>query len=177
VFSALSVHLIPILQHFGHPLATVVIMAAMIGPMQVLGRVGEMAFASRTRPQTVGKLCFAMLPGALLALLFFGSHQAAVALFCILYGLSNGILTIVRGTVPQALFGERNYGAISGALSGPSLLMKAAGPLAIAAVIQFNASPVLLFGLLFACAMASLLFYMMAVRTGSPAGPAASFSS
>ena len=176
VFSALSVHLIPILQHFGHPLATVVFMAAMIGPMQVLGRVGEMAFASRTRPQTVGKLCFAMLPGALLALLFFGSHQGAVALFCILYGLSNGILTIVRGTVPQALFGERNYGAISGALSGPSLLMKAAGPLAIAAVIQFNASPVLLFGLLFACAMASLLFYMMAVRTGSAAGPAASFS-
>jgi len=144
-------------------------MAAMIGPMQVLGRVGEMAFAARSRPQTVGKICFAMLPGALLALLFFGTHQFAVALFCILYGLSNGILTIVRGTVPQVLFGARNYGAISGALSGPSLLMKAAGPLAIAAVIQFNSSPAMLFGLLFACSLASLSFYLLAVRTDAGA--------
>lgn len=165
VFSALSVHLIPILQNFGHPVATVVFMAAMIGPMQVLGRLAEMAFASRSRPQTVGKICFAMLPGALLALLFFGRHQPAVALFCILYGLSNGILTIVRGTVPQVLFGPRNYGAISGALSGPSLLMKAAGPLAIAAVIQVDSSPTMLFGLLFVCSMSSLAFYLMAVRT------------
>ena len=169
VFSALSVHLIPILQGFGHPLATVVFMAAMIGPMQVLGRMGDMVFASRSHPQTVGKICFAMLPGALLALMFFGRQQGAVALFCILYGLSNGIITIVGGTVPQTLFGARHYGAIAGALSGPSLVMRAAGPLAIAAVIAYNPSPVLLFGLLFACSMSSLLFYLMAVRTAKPA--------
>lgn len=174
IFSALSVHLIPILQGFGHPIATVVVMAALIGPMQVAGRVGEMAFAGRSRPQTVGKVCFALLPGALLALLFFGAHQWAVALFCMLYGLSNGVLTIVRGTVPQVLFGARHYGAISGALSGPSLVMKAAGPLAIAAVLQFNSSPSMLFGLLFACSMASLMFYLLAVRAAPAALPVTS---
>ena len=42
IFSALSVHLIPILQRFGHPIATVVFMAALIGPMQVAGRIAEM---------------------------------------------------------------------------------------------------------------------------------------
>ncbi|UUZ56397.1 hypothetical protein LP419_15020 [Massilia sp. H-1] len=68
-----------------------------------------MALGDRVAPQTVGKLCFAALPGALLALLFFGRAQVAIALFCALYGLSNGILTIVRGTVPQLLFGARNY--------------------------------------------------------------------
>jgi MFS family permease len=164
IFSALSVHLIPILQNLGHSLATVVFMAALIGPMQVAGRIGEMAFANRISAQTVGKLTFALLPAALLALLFFGSHQWAMGLFCALYGLSNGILTIVRGTVPQAMFGTENYGAISGAMAGPSMLSKAAGPLAIAALIQFHPSPQLLFGLLFACAVASLLFYLMAVR-------------
>jgi MFS family permease len=165
IFSALSVHLIPILQRFGHPIASVVFMAALIGPMQVAGRIGEMAFARHTRPQTVGKLTFALLPGALLALMFFGRHQWAMALFCALYGLSNGILTIVRGTVPQAMFGTRNYGAISGAMAGPSMLSKAAGPLVIAAVIQYDSSPVVLFGLLFAFSVASLLFYLMAVRS------------
>jgi predicted MFS family arabinose efflux permease len=169
IFSALSVHLIPILQHFGHPIGTVVFMAALIGPMQVAARIVERAFAHRSRPQSVGKVAFGALPAALLALLFFGTHQSALALFCICYGASNGILTIVRGTIPQAMFGPRNYGAISGAMSGPAMLAKAAGPLAVAAVIEWNSSPTVLFGLLFAFSIASLLFYLLAVRSEAPA--------
>lgn len=165
IFSGLSVHLIPILHGFGHPMQTVVLMAALIGPLQVAGRIGEMALGDRVAPQTVGKLCFAALPGALLALLFFGRAQVAIALFCALYGLSNGILTIVRGTVPQLLFGARNYGAISGALAGPSLLAKAAGPLAIASVIGLHGGPQVLFGMLLAVSLASLALFIMAVRT------------
>ncbi|WP_426177806.1 MFS transporter [Massilia sp. TWR1-2-2] len=169
IFSALSVHLIPILQRLGHPLGTVVFMAALIGPMQVAARIVERAFAARSRPQTVGKVAFGALPAGLLALLFFGTHQTALALFCVCYGASNGILTIARGTVPQVLFGPRNYGAISGAMSAPAMLSKAAGPLAVAAVIEWNSSPAVLFGLLFAFAIASLLFYLMAVRSDVPA--------
>ena len=164
IFSALSVHLIPILQGYGHPVATVVLMAALIGPMQVAGRLAEMTIARRAHPATIGKTCFAILPAALLALLFFGQHQWAMALFCVLYGLANGILTIVRGTIPQLLFGARNYGAISGALAGPSLLAKAAGPLAVAAVIQVHSSPALLFGMLLAFSLASMAFFLYAVR-------------
>jgi hypothetical protein len=143
-------------------------MAALIGPMQVAGRIGEMALAGRSRPQDVGKVVFGMLPAALLALMFFGAHQSAIALFCVLYGLSNGILTILRGTIPQAMYGARNYGAISGAMAGPAMLSKAAGPLAVAAVIEWNSSPVVLFGMLLVFAMTSLLFYLMAMRAGSP---------
>jgi MFS family permease len=165
VLSALSVHLIPILQRFGHPVATVVFMAALIGPMQVAGRLAEMTIGRNLAPQSVGKAVFTVLPASLLALLFFGTERWALAVFCTLYGLSNGIITIVRGTVPQALFGSRNYGAISGAMAGPSMLSKAAGPLAVAALIQFNPSPVLLFGVLFTFALVSLLCYLMALRT------------
>ncbi|HEX8609779.1 MAG TPA: MFS transporter [Telluria sp.] len=167
IFSALSVHLIPILQSYGHALSNVVWMAALIGPMQVAGRLGEMRFARHARPQAVGMVCFAVLPAALLALLFWGRQQAAVALFCMLYGLSNGILTIVRGTVPQLLFGARNYGAISGALAGPALVSRAAGPIAIATLLQFNASPALLFSLLLVFSLASLVLYLLALRSGS----------
>jgi predicted MFS family arabinose efflux permease len=169
IFSALSVHLIPILQRLGHPIGTVVFMAALIGPMQVAARIVERAFAGRSRPQTVGTVAFGALPAGLLALLFFGTHQTALALFCVCYGASNGILTIARGTVPQVLFGPRNYGAISGAMSAPAMLSKAAGPLAVAAVIEWNSSPAVLFGLLFAFSIASLLFYLMAVRSAVPA--------
>ncbi len=165
VFSALSVHLIPMLQQFGHPAVTAVFLAALIGPMQVIGRIGEMVFAQRTLPQTIGKFTFAALPAALLALLLLGRHAWAVALFCMLYGASNGILTIVRGTVPLALFGRGNYGAIAGAMAGPSLISKAAGPLAVAALIQLDPSPNLLLGVLLAISVISLWFYLTAVRT------------
>ena len=171
IFSALSVHLIPILQSYGHPVGTVVLMAALIGPMQVAGRLAEMTIARRAHPATIGKVCFAIMPAALLALLFFGQQQWAMALFCVLYGLANGILTIVRGTLPQLLFGARNYGAISGALAGPSLLAKAAGPLAVAAVMQFNSSPAVLFGMLLAFALSSMLFFMLAVRSQARTAP------
>jgi MFS family permease len=164
IFSALSVHLISTLQRFGHPVGTVVLFAAFIGPMQVVGRIGEMALARRIAPQTAGKVTFAALPAALLALLFLGQHEVAMAVFCTLYGLSNGILTIVRGTIPQALFGRENYGAISGALAGPALVAKAAGPLTIAALIALNPSQYLLISVLLAVALVSLACYLAAIK-------------
>lgn len=165
IFSALAVHLIPMLQRFGHSATTAVLVASLIGPMQVAGRVAEMSFAARTKPQRVGQMVFAALPAALLALLFLGENQFAVAMFCMLYGMSNGVLTIVRGTVPAALFGRENYGAIAGALAGPSLLAKAAGPLAAALFVEFNSSPVWLLGILLLISLLSLACFLMAVKS------------
>lgn len=169
VGSALAVHLIPLLHKLGHPVAAIVVFTALFGPMQVLGRIGEMAFAARVRPQSVGMVTFGALPAALLALILAGERQWAVAAFCLLYGLSNGILTIVRGTVPQALFGREHYGAISGALAGPSLVARAAGPLAVAALIQAQPSVTVVLGVLLAVSVGSMLCYMHAVRIEAPA--------
>jgi MFS family permease len=163
IFAGLSVHLIPILHRFGHPLATVVAFAALIGPMQVAGRIAELAFANTIPPQAAGKIAFAALPAALLGLVLLGAQEWMAAIFCILYGLSNGILTIVRGTVPQALFGRKNYGAISGAMTGPALIAKAAAPLAIAALLEANIAQSLLLEMLLGIVMVSLLGYWKAV--------------
>lgn len=167
IFSAMAVHLIPLLQHLGQSPATAVLLAALIGPMQVAGRVAEMTLARNTPPQAVGKLTFAMLPAALLVLVLSGAQGWAVALFCVLYGLSNGILTIVRGSLPQALFGREHYGAIAGAMAGPALLSKAAGPLAAAAILGHDAGPGLLLPVLLAVSIASLVFYWRALAAGA----------
>ena len=163
IFSAMSVHLIPLLQQYGHTAALAVWLAALVGPMQVAGRIGEMTLGRNALPRTVGKITFGALPAALLALLLFGAHAWAAALFCIMYGMSNGILTIVRGTIPQTMFGRRNYGAISGALAGPALVSRAAGPLAMAGLVQLHAPSVLLLVLL-SVALLSLGFYLLAIR-------------
>lgn len=166
IFSALSVHLIPLLKDFGHTAAIAVLMSTLIGPMQVVGRICERTFAKNAAPQTVGKFTFAALPAAIAALLMFGSQAWSVALFCILYGLSNGILTIVRGTIPQAMFGRQNYGAISGAMAGPSLLAKAAGPLVAAAILRAYPSPETFLFILLGISMISLVLYLGALKIG-----------
>ena len=173
IFSGLSVHLIRILQGFGHPVASVVVMSSLIGPALVGGRVLEMTVARGVGPQILGRVCFAMLPAAMLLVIFLGQHQFAMAAFCVIYGLATGILTIVRGTVPQLLFGPRNYGAIAGALNAPSQLTKAAGPLVMAIIIEGKSEPTVLFGILLAFSIASLLLFLLAVRRPDPLVPVA----
>ena len=65
VFAALSVHLLPLLQELGHSAELAVMMAMLIGPMQVAGRVLERTVGRNCIPQTVGIFCFATLPAAL----------------------------------------------------------------------------------------------------------------
>ncbi len=163
VFSALTVHLIPLMHRMGHSLNIAVLFAAFIGPMQVAGRIGEMVFAKWARPQEVGRLIFTTIPFALAMLLLAGEQQWAAAGFCLLYGLSNGIMTIVRGTLPAALFGTDNYGAISGALAGPALFFKAAGPLCIAWIIGTNDNPSAMLAILMLMSLAALAFYLAAI--------------
>jgi MFS family permease len=175
IFSAMAVHLIPLIERLSQSAAVAVMLAALIGPMQVAGRIGEMTLARNASPQTVGKLTFAMLPAALLILVLYGSQGWAVALFCVLYGLSNGILTIVRGSIPQALFGRENYGAIAGAMAGPSLLSKAAGPLVAATLLRHDSDPGVLLFVLLAMSVTSLAFYVRAVTVESQPHPAKVF--
>ncbi|MGW8391627.1 MFS transporter [Pseudoduganella sp. HUAS MS19] len=165
IFSALSVHMIPLLRKTGHPEQVVVGLVAIIGPMQVLGRLIERVFAGRVSPRVVGVVTIAGLPAALGVLYAMGEEAWAVVLFCVLYGLSNGVLTILRATLPQSIFGHANYGAISGALTAPSLIAKAGAPLALALMLRED-NHCLLLGGLFGLASVSFLVYLLAIRGG-----------
>ena len=139
----------------------------LIGPMQVAGRILERTVARNTAPQIIGKFCFSALPAALAAILLFGTQAWAITGFCIMYGLSNGVITIVRGTLPQAIFGSENYGAISGAMAGPALLAKASGPIIAAWVLNQGGTPTFLIATLFGVAATSVGLYFAAVRSES----------
>lgn len=164
VFSALSVHLLPLIGKIGHAEQLAVMLAALIGPMQVAGRLIERFLVGRATPQAVGVATFAGLPAALLVLYLQGASAWAVALFCVLYGMTNGVLTILRGTLPQAVFGHAHYGAIAGALAAPSLIAKAAAPLLLALVLDGGGYDGLLAGL-FLLSLASFGLYVFAVRS------------
>ena len=50
----------------------------------------------------------------------------------VLYGAGNGIKTIVKGTLPLALFGSSGYASLLGRLAMPTLLAQAVAPTLIA---------------------------------------------
>jgi MFS family permease len=128
IFATMSVHIIPVLEAKGLSPLLAAGFAAMIGPMQVAGRVLESTVGPRFSIARVGVLALCAMPLALLLLLAASGGTWMVALFAVLYGASNGVFTIVRGAMPVELFGHEHYGAINGALSAPYLLSHAAGP-------------------------------------------------
>jgi MFS family permease len=127
-FSALSIHLIPLLHERGYTMADAVWLAALVGPMQVAGRIFEYTIGARFRATQVAAVAFALLPVALIVLRYAGVQWALVLVFVTLYGASNGIMTIARGVIPAELFGRERYGAVNGALSAPVLASRALGP-------------------------------------------------
>jgi MFS family permease len=133
-FSSLSVHLIPLLHEKGYAMNDAVWVAALVGPMQVAGRIGEYTIGSRFRVTQVAIFALALLPVALLSLSWVDSAWLVMLLFVIPYGASNGIMTIARGVIPIEIFGRDHYGAVNGALSTPVIASRALGPF-VAALI------------------------------------------
>jgi len=130
VFSAMSVHMLAMLNAKGLTAVHAALIGAMVGPMQVLGRIVEMLFASRISPSKVGIIAMSMLPLSLVAFFLADGPIAVFVLFAVLYGTGNGVMTIVRGTIPAELYGRANYGVVNGAMAAPVFVSKALGPLA-----------------------------------------------
>jgi hypothetical protein len=131
VTSALAVAILPLLGGMGLSAPEAVAAAALIGPGQVAGRLLEWSAAGRFGLMGRAGLGATLAPVGF-ALLMFGrgllGGPAAACGFALLYGMSNGILTINRGTLPLAIFGPHGYAALIGWLAVPVLLAQAAAP-------------------------------------------------
>jgi MFS family permease len=112
--------------------ASAALVGAMVGPMQVTGRVLELAFASRLSASAIGIIAMAFLPLSLWILGMAGVEWPMLIAFAVIYGTGNGVMTIVRGAIPAELFGRESYGAVNGAMAAPVIVAKAAGPLVAA---------------------------------------------
>lgn len=161
VVSALSVHMLSLLRDLGIGAAAAVAIGAMVGPSQVAGRLVEMLFGKGLSPVTTAWVSGALMPLGI-ALLLAGNVGVVVAgAFAIAYGISMGLSSIVRGTVPLQLFGPKGYGAMMGRLSAPGLAVKAAAPLAFAVLLErAGPAPATILLVLFALVATVALFLL-----------------
>lgn len=124
--TAWATHLPQLLQSVGASLAVAIGVGALVGPAQVAGRVLEFGFLRRVHPLLSARLSSLAHPLGIAVLLLAGAPAAA--LFAVLHGAGNGILTIAKGTLPLVLFGAQGYGARQGWLMMPARVAQASAP-------------------------------------------------
>jgi len=125
IMTIIAVQLLNLLEARGLTMAAAVGLGTLLGPSQVGGRIAEMAFARKVHP------VWSMVGSTVLVTIGLGMLAAApgiAAVGIVLYGSGSGIRSIVRGTVPLALFGREGYAILMGRLALPSLLAQAASP-------------------------------------------------
>jgi hypothetical protein len=127
--SALPAHMVSLLRESGMGEAWAIAVPASIGVIQVIGRLGLYLLEKRIDVHTSNRWVTLLIPLGLAALIL--GHGAIVGclVFVLLYGLGNGMLTIVKGTVMAEYVSKAHMGSLNGILGIPMAIARATAPL------------------------------------------------
>jgi hypothetical protein len=132
LISAFGVHMVPVLAASGLG-ASATAVAMIVGPAQVAIRLTDAVLFARLHPLTVAAISASAPPLAVAGLVLGLPALAAGVIFAALFGVGQGLASIVRGTVPLVLFGGQGYAARLGRLAMLRTLASAGAPFAFAA--------------------------------------------
>ena len=166
VGAGLWAHVIPAFEGLGVSKAYTLTVLVWIGPAQVLGRFIYAWVGRGLSLRHLGLVVMCGFPLAL-ALLAWDHSVGSLVGFAVLFGLSNGLVTIVRGGIVPEYFGRSHIGRIGGILSGVSLVARSAAPWTMAAVLGFMAG---YRNLMMALAALSALAVVCFLAAGQPRG-------
>ncbi len=132
IYSALNVHWVGTFETIGIDAATAVAAGALMGPAQVGIRLIDMLFGGRLHPVVTTMIASVVLVMGLLSVFVLGNGFAAAAAFAIFFGISQGLTSIVRGTVPLALFGVQGYATRLGGITAIRIVVTSVAPFCFA---------------------------------------------
>jgi predicted MFS family arabinose efflux permease len=162
--TAMAAHLPSLLQLMGASAVAAIAAASLVGPAQVAARFFEYTFMRRFHPSISARFAALAHPMAACMLLVAGSPAAAV--FTLLHGAGNGVMTIAKGTLPLALFGPQGYGLRQGWLTAPSRFAQAGAPFAFGLAMDSMGA-----GALLITTALALAAYAALLGLGRPAKP------
>ena len=136
VFGIISIQLVPLLEAAGLAGATAVWVASLKGHGQFAGRVVEIFFGRNLKAMTIARIAIGVVPASLVLLFVARGDLSQLVAFTLLLGAAQGVITIVRGAVPLALFGAEGYGAVLGVIATPILLVNAFSPAIFALLVD-----------------------------------------
>ncbi|OMP76655.1 hypothetical protein BW716_24020 [[Flexibacter] sp. ATCC 35208] len=124
ITTGVVVHLIDILSAKKIEMSVILMIVAFLGPSQSAARTLELMIANRSAVEMAFISTFAMLLG--IGLLFF--HPGLATIGIIIFGVGNGMRSVLRGTLPLAIFGPDQYPLVIGRLARMPLIAQAAAP-------------------------------------------------
>lgn len=130
---AVNVHLIPYLLGLGYSPAFAATVTGLIGGMQIPGRV-LFAPLGRFLPARLMTVLVILLQGTSLLILLGRPDAVRVLLFVTVFGMSNGMVTLLRAARVAELFGSAAYGSITGVMALWATLARAAAPVGAGAL-------------------------------------------
>ena len=154
VFGIISIQLVPLLEAAGLAGATAVWVASLKGHGQFAGRLVEIFFGRNLKAMTIARIAIGVVPGSLVLLFLARGELSQLVVFTLLLGAAQGVITIVRGAVPLALFGAEGYGAVLGMIATPTLLVNAFAPAIFALLVDWFGWQTSLYAL-FGCSIAT----------------------
>jgi MFS family permease len=129
---AIPAHLVSLLRENNLPEAWVIALPAAIGVMQVVGRLLLYFFEQHADLHQVNRWVPMLIPLGVLVLLLVPLSGAwrvgLVTGFVVIYGLGNGMLTIVKGTAMALYVSRTHVATLNGALGVPLAVARAAAP-------------------------------------------------
>lgn len=132
VTAALPAHVVSLLRSYGLTETWVIAVPATVGLLQVGGRALLFFFERHLNLHLVNRLIPCLIPLGLLILLLAplsGTFQIVlVVVFVVVYGMGNGMLTIVKGTAVAEYVDREQAASLNGALGLPMALGRAATP-------------------------------------------------
>jgi MFS family permease len=128
VTTALPAHMVSLLREAGLTAQWVLIIPASIGVLQVMGRVGLFTLERQLNVHQTNRWVPCLIPLGMVALWLGASSPFSALVFVVLYGLGNGMLTIVKGTVMAQYINQEHVGSLNGLLGIPMAFARACAP-------------------------------------------------
>ncbi|MES3002818.1 MAG: MFS transporter [Pseudomonadota bacterium] len=164
VTAALPPHMISLLRGSGLAEAWVIAIPASIGLIQVAGRLLLFFFEHHFDLHLANRLIPTLIPLGIGALIASVGHPWAALLFVVLYGLGNGMITIVKGTAIAQYVSRDHVASLNGALGLPTAVARAAAPLVLGVMWSAEGGYVAGLWVLLAASIVSVLALFLAQR-------------
>ena len=160
-FGSLTFHLLPLLAERGISDAMGIALLASVGPLQIAGRIGLMLYRGTMPARLLGRSLTAALVAAILLLYVAGANFWMIAAGVALYGIANGMVTILRGIAVAHYLGVAGFGRKSGMISAINGFALALAPYAAGLLWTGGGYALVLAGLAGAASVGALAFWSL----------------
>ncbi len=172
ITTAMGGHLVSILRERNLPEAWVIAIPASIGILQVAGRLVLFFTEKHINIHKANRWIPTLLPAALFVLALGLQSPWGAIFFALLYGMANGMITIVKATAMATYVSRERAASLNGLLGFPTAIARAAAPSLLAGLWAASGNYLMGLAILSALAAFAVIAFWWAQRHALDNAPA-----